>query len=96
MLLTSHCAQVQGGEFPVVLMPLETSVGDFLLQRRLLCTAVSRAQQLLVLVGTQEALDKCVSNNPEVSSDRLVWKLQAAAAKAGVKPLPRLVFGEDW
>jgi ATP-dependent exoDNAse (exonuclease V) alpha subunit len=79
----------------VVVMPLELSVSPNLLRRRLLYTAISRAQQLLVIVGTQEALDACVRNNAEVSFERLVRKLQAAAAQKGVKPFPRLMFGEQ-
>jgi hypothetical protein len=54
--------QAQGGEFPIVLMPLERSAGRFLLRRPLLYTAVSRAKRLLVVVGTQGAMDACIHN----------------------------------
>lgn len=45
-----------------MLMPLEPSAGRFLLRRPLLYTAVSRAQRLLLLVGTQGAMDTCIHN----------------------------------
>jgi hypothetical protein len=76
-------------------MPLDASVSHHLLQRRLLYTAVSRGQQLLVIVGTQEALDACVTNNAEVSYDRLVRKLLVARVQKGLKAFPCLVFGEQ-
>lgn len=56
--------QAQGGEFPIVLMPLHSSTARILLRRPLLYTAVSRAKRLLVLVGTDEALQQCVRAGP--------------------------------
>lgn len=46
-------------------MPLHTSTYTSLLQRPLLYTAVSRAKQLLVLVGTDAALQQCVQKGPD-------------------------------
>lgn len=45
----------QGSEYPAVVLPLVTQ-HFILLQRNLLYTAITRARQLVVLVGTQRAL----------------------------------------
>jgi hypothetical protein len=90
-------------------MPLERSAGRFLLRRPLLYTAVSRARQLLILVGTQGAMDTCIQTTvghgaaaaaqpgsgwqEEVQGSRMVQKLRAAAAARGLKPFPRMEFG---
>ena len=47
--------KAQGSEFPAVVIPLLTS-HYMMLQRNLLYTAVTRAQRLVVLVGTQRAI----------------------------------------
>ncbi|MDR2506370.1 MAG: ATP-dependent RecD-like DNA helicase [Oscillospiraceae bacterium] len=63
-LSLAYCVSVhksQGSEFPIVLMPV---VGGppMLLTRNLLYTAVTRAKQLLVLVGREDALAVMVNN----------------------------------
>ena len=45
----------QGGEFPCVVIPL-TTPHRVMLQRNLLYTAITRAKQLVVLVGSETAL----------------------------------------
>ena len=55
--LTVHRAQ--GSEYPCVVMPL-TPNAWLMLQRNLLYTAVSRARQVVVLVGSRRALAKAV------------------------------------
>jgi exodeoxyribonuclease V alpha subunit len=45
----------QGSEYPAVVIPLTTS-SWMMLQRNLLYTGVTRAKQLLVLVGSRRAL----------------------------------------
>lgn len=110
LLLAAAAAlvQAQGVEFPVVVLPLHGSAGAFLLRRPLLYTGVSRAKRLLVLVGTQAALQLCVRNagvdagwrggrqQPHQSPVlQLVDRLRAAAAAKGLQPFPRLVFGQD-
>ncbi|MCZ6597358.1 MAG: ATP-dependent RecD-like DNA helicase [Planctomycetota bacterium] len=57
--ITVHRAQ--GGEFPAVVMPLITS-HHVMLQRHLLYTAVTRAQRLVVLVGSRRALRTALDN----------------------------------
>ena len=51
----------QGGEFPGVVMPLVTQHW-MMLQRHLLYTAVTRAQRLVVLVGSPKALQLAIEN----------------------------------
>jgi exodeoxyribonuclease V alpha subunit len=52
----------QGAEFPAVVAPLVT--GHYLmLQRNLLYTAITRARQLCVLVGSRRAIGMAVRNN---------------------------------
>ena len=52
----------QGSEYPAVVMPLTTKHYT-MLQRNLLYTAVTRARQLAVLVGTEKALSVAIRNN---------------------------------
>ena len=52
----------QGSEYPVVVLPVTTQ-HYMLLQRNLLYTAITRAKQMVVLVGTKKALAIAVKNN---------------------------------
>jgi len=52
----------QGSEFPVVVMPV-TWGPPMLLTRNLLYTAITRAKSLVVLVGTENNLNRMVDNN---------------------------------
>lgn len=52
----------QGSEFPAVIIPV-VSVLPNLCYRNLLYTAVTRAKQLLILVGTQTEIQKMVEND---------------------------------
>ena len=54
--------KAQGSEYPVIVMPLFTQ-HYLMLQRNLLYTAITRARQLVVLVGTRRALAMAVKNN---------------------------------
>ena len=53
LLLLFLLLQAQGGEFPVVVIPLHRSMARMLLNRTLLYTAATRAKQLLIIVGTE-------------------------------------------
>lgn len=66
----------QGSEYPVVVMPLLTQ-HYMMLQRNLFYTAITRAKQMVVLVGTRRAISIAVQNN-EVSKrwSALDWLLQ--------------------
>jgi len=52
----------QGSEYPVVIMPL-TSGHHVMLQRNLLYTAVTRAKQRVILLGSKAALNTALSND---------------------------------
>lgn len=54
--------KAQGSEYPAVVMPVVTQ-HFMLLQRNLLYTAVTRAQKLVVLVGSKKALAIAINNN---------------------------------
>ena len=52
----------QGSEYPYVIIPIY-SCGDRLLTRNLLYTAVTRAQNMVILVGRAELIHRMVQNN---------------------------------
>jgi exodeoxyribonuclease V alpha subunit len=52
----------QGGEYPIVVIPLLTQ-HYMMLQRNLLYTAITRARKTVVLVGTSRAIHIAVHNN---------------------------------
>ena len=52
----------QGSEYPVVVIPLHTQ-HYIMLQRNLLYTGITRAKEMVVIVGTEQALNICVRNN---------------------------------
>ena len=61
----AYCITVhksQGSEFPVVVMPVHSGHGR-MLQRNLLYTAITRAEKMVILVGTANAIQRAVKNN---------------------------------
>lgn len=59
----------QGSEYPVCVIPV--AMGHYmLLERKLIYTAVTRARQLVVLVGSRRALAIAVNNGPKSTSIR--------------------------
>ena len=91
--LTVHRAQ--GSEYPCVVVPL-TQTAWLMLQRNLLYTAVSRARQLVVLVGSRRALAKAIrtagaGHRCTALDDRLQrggTRLDAAAQRHAREQLP--------
>jgi exodeoxyribonuclease V alpha subunit len=78
-LLLAYAVSVhksQGSEFPAVVIPLVTQ-HYLMLQRNLLYTAVTRAKQLCVLVGSRKAIAIAVRND-KVSQrySALDWRLE--------------------
>jgi exodeoxyribonuclease V alpha subunit len=68
----------QGSEYPVIVMPI-VSQHYMMLQRNLLYTAVTRAQKLVVLIGTRWAIDKAVKNDKVAHRhSSLAWRLGKA------------------
>ncbi|HHX73286.1 MAG TPA: ATP-dependent RecD-like DNA helicase [Firmicutes bacterium] len=65
----------QGSEYPVVVMPVVTQ-HFVMLQKNLLYTAITRAKELVVLIGTKKALAIAVHNNKvEARYTRLAARL---------------------
>jgi len=52
----------QGSEYPAVILPIMTQ-HFVLLQRNLLYTAITRGENLVILVGTKKALNIALKNN---------------------------------
>lgn len=68
--------KAQGSEFPAIVMPLVTS-HYMMLQRNLLYTAVTRARQLCVLVGSRRAIGIAVRNDKVAHRyTALDWRLR--------------------
>ena len=76
--ISTHRAQ--GSEFPAVVLPLTTQ-HFIMLQRNLLYTALTRAQRMIVVVGTRKALQLAVDNN-EVAK-RFTTLAQRLCGRAG-------------
>ena len=71
----------QGGEFPVVVIPLVTQHA-VMLQRNLFYTAITRARKLVVLVGSRRAMLMAVTNADRARREsRLEERLRRAAAE---------------
>lgn len=68
----------QGGEFPCVVLPLTTQHA-VMLQRNLLYTAVTRARRLVVLVGSNRALELAVRNAERSQRESALAEKLAAA-----------------
>lgn len=56
----------QGSEYPVVVIPIYSGP-PMLMTRNLLYTAITRAKNLVVIVGLQETVNKMVDNNKEIN-----------------------------
>ena len=55
----------QGSEYPIVVLPIHSGP-PMLLNRNLLYTAVTRAKDLVVVVGLRETVQRMIDNNQEV------------------------------
>jgi len=81
-LTHAYCISVhraQGGEYPCVVVPVMTQ-HYMMLQRNLLYTAVTRARQLVVLVGTRKAIAIAVKNDQVARRwSALDWRLKSGA-----------------
>lgn len=64
-LIHAYCISIhksQGSEYPVVVIPLLTQ-HYMMLQRNLLYTAITRAREMVVIVGNRQAVEMAVRNN---------------------------------
>ncbi len=74
----------QGSEYPIVIIPLFKGP-SMLLSRNLLYTAVTRAKQMVVLVGDQRILEHMIDNNREIHRNSTLFRMiDEAAAVYGV------------
>jgi len=73
----------QGSEFPVVVIPLLTQ-HYMMLQRNLLYTAITRARQKVVLVGSKKAIAMAVKNNKTAQRNT---RLSEMLAQSRVLPI---------
>ncbi|MGY1640512.1 ATP-dependent RecD-like DNA helicase [Geodermatophilus sp. SYSU D00703] len=78
----------QGSEYPCVVIPLTTSAW-MMLQRNLLYTAVTRAKQLVVLVGSPRALGQAVrATGSGRRHTALALRLRGGPRRTGSAPVP--------
>ena len=71
--------KAQGSEYPVVVMPIHTQ-HYIMLQRNLLYTGITRAKEMVVIVGTRQALNICIRNNQVMKRNSyLAERLQDAS-----------------
>ena len=73
----------QGSEYPVVVVPM-TFQHRIMLRRNLLYTAVTRAKNLVVLVGERRALERAIANDEDVQRCSSLRSLLIAACRGGV------------
>ena len=55
----------QGSEWPIVVMPIHRNISGRLMQRNLLYTAVTRAENLLILIGMRDEIPRIVQRNEQ-------------------------------
>lgn len=70
----------QGSEYPVVIIPI-TQSHSIMLQRNLIYTGVTRAKNLLILIGDKEAIAYAIKNNSVVK--RNTWLKERLQLKEG-------------
>ncbi len=74
--------KAQGSEYPAVVIPLHTQ-HYIMLQRNLLYTGITRAKELVVIVGTKQALGICIRNNSVMQRNSyLAQRLQSKNSKS--------------
>jgi exodeoxyribonuclease V alpha subunit len=61
----------QGSEYPYVVVALSNAAGQFLLQRNLLYTAITRARTMVVIVGPHAAYDRAIRTRAKRRNTRL-------------------------
>lgn len=61
----------QGSEFPIVIIPVHESQ-DYMLTRNLIYTGITRAKEIVVLIGTKKALENSINNNISINRNSLI------------------------
>ena len=54
----------QGSEYPVVIIPI-SQVAPLLMTRNLIYTAITRAQRMVIIVGSKDMICKMIDNNTD-------------------------------
>lgn len=71
-VITIH--KSQGSEFPIVIMPIHPSQ-EIMLNKNLIYTGWTRAKQIVVCIGTYEALDNAIEKNDELRNSKIKDKI---------------------
>jgi exodeoxyribonuclease V alpha subunit len=70
----------QGSEFPCVIMPVH-SAHYLMLQRNLLYTAITRGKQLVILIGSNKAINMAIKNNRQQKRNTFLKEKLATEAQ---------------
>ena len=75
----------QGSEFDVVILPI-VRTSPMLLTRNLLYTAITRAKQLLIIIGSKDVINFMIKNtDAKVRNTGLDFKMKSIVTGAGRK-----------
>ncbi|WP_367294790.1 ATP-dependent RecD-like DNA helicase [Levilactobacillus yonginensis] len=88
-LTLAYCMSIhkaQGSEFKLVILPM-VSQYNRMLQRNLLYTAVTRAADMLILLGEPRAFEACVTNLSVNRNTTLTTRIQSVLAPDGAQPV---------
>jgi exodeoxyribonuclease V alpha subunit len=86
----------QGSQYPVVILPLYASAGR-LLNRALVYTAITRATDLVVLVGTSESLARAVADQSgTLRTTAFPYHLSSALAQSSTTQAPTMIQQRLW
>lgn len=85
----AYCISVhksQGSEYPIVILPI-VGEASFMLQRRLIYTAVSRAKKSLILLGSRELFEKAVMKEEKMLRKTTLCQRMLKMNKERIFPL---------
>ena len=88
----------QGSEYRIVVAPL-LNQHSVMLQRNLLYTCITRAREILVLVGSRQAIARAVANNKPQSRNSLLrakLRMPKNLALMSVNGPPIDYLNEEW
>ena len=82
--------RAQGSEFPVVIMPIHETLSTAL-NRNILYTAITRARQMIVLIGSKTALAEGIHKDMTIErNSNLSLRLKRALASSTFHSLPSI------
>ncbi len=65
----------QGSEYPIVIIPISNKCPPMLLTRNLIYTAITRAEKIVIIIGSKETFFKMVSNNLQLNRNTSLKRL---------------------